>query len=189
MTTALQTATIAKTYISPAASAALATTLLRGLALQGELYYANAASLANTLAAGCQDPAELVLAARIDTALQFGVHITEFGLLGYTSRLLAVGFNAQSVAGDQVRAITADDPIWLLWPWGRYDASHSNLLQIYLANGVAAMLAQNWARAIQHLQQAANQTANIAGSELGLVRQVLAANISLAVHFSHGGAR
>lgn len=193
MTTALQTATISApqtAYIGRQALAALGITLVQGKQLQGQGNFPNSASLAAALNAGSKHPDELLQAAAIDTALQFGVRITEFGLLGYTPRLLAVGFTAQSVAGGQVRAITAGDPVWLLWPWGQ-NVSHwdGDQLQSHLANGVADMLNHNWERAIKYLQWAAGQTANIANRELVLVRQAIAANISLAVQFSHGGAR
>lgn len=191
MTTQIQTATIGApptTYLSSQALAGLGITLIQGKQFQGFNNFPNAASLAGLLNAGVKQPEELIRAAAIDTALTFGVRVTDFGILGYTPRLLAVGFYAQSVAGGQVRAVTAGDPVWLLWPWGRNVSSwDGDRLQNDLALGVQSMLNQDWQRAIKCLQSAAQQTINLASREAILARQAIAANIGLSIMYSHGG--
>jgi hypothetical protein len=107
---------------------------------------------------------------------------------------------AQEIAAERARLqrvtytqIAADrDPVWLLWPWGRELPKHWADVDYMLNNlavGVTNMLNGVWGAAIAPLQQAALQAAeSLQPQELMVVRRSIAANIGLAVRYSHEGA-
>lgn len=221
MTTQLSTGVIgmaqpAPTYIQPAALAVMAGVLLQGKREFSHMNYTPGArsSLAAALTAGIADPDILLQACADDTALEFGIRPTEFGVLAYTSRVVIVGFNA-SLAADRkamtplmqereeqaarIRERTA--PIPFAAPAGRvmvaldrdpYWAIFPWGLKPDVDNntmsnwglGVANLLNGQFANAIMLLQYASGRAVNIAAKELFWVRRALAANIALAVRYS-----
>lgn len=181
---------VAPVYIGKQALAALGAALCDGFRQGRHPESVNASSLAALVQLGNTRPDDLLRAACTDTSLEFGVRVTSAGVLGYTGRAVALGFIAQPVKGGWVTTVSppARDPVWVLWPWGRrLSAWNGDGLMQSFGWGVAAMLNERWTDAVRQFQAAAGRMQDLAGADLLLVRQALAANISLAVQFSHGG--
>jgi hypothetical protein len=190
-----------------AALAVMARVLLDGW--QDTPRTAERSALAVAVLGGVTDPDTLIGACRDDVTTQFGVEPTQFGLLAYTPRLVVMGFHARTVAGGQAmtplmrervrdaraaaqRSAAAGagrdlDPVWGVFPWG-LRPSDDNATRENWALGVAEMLNERWDNAIYLLQYAAGQCANLHPREQFWVRRSLAANIRLAVKYSHGEA-
>lgn len=150
--------------------------------------YNHGSALRAALMCNTMDAATLLDAAAIDTTLQFGVRLGECAIMSYTPHVVIVGFTAARVKGTEViaqRLAAYRDPLWALAPWGGivdWETMFDNFAQ-----GVAALLNERWADAIEPLQAAARWTQNIAAREQIILRRALAANIGLAVRYSHGG--
>lgn len=201
--------------MAPAALAAMATALLAG---RQEFYNTERSALTVALLAGLKDSDALLDACRDDVTTEFGVEPTEFGILAYTPRMVVVGFHARTVAGGQAmtpymwqqqrerdwaaaqrQAAAAQrtfqrfetgvalDPVWAIWPWG-IKGSDDNYTRENWGLGVASMLNQAWGRAIELLQHAVGQCIYLHPREQFWVRRSLAANIRLAIRYSHGEA-
>jgi hypothetical protein len=176
--------------LSAAAVAAMGAALLTGRNDGNRMTtpYNHGSALRSALTCNTLDAETLLDAAAIDTTLQFGVRLGEFAIMGYTPRCVVVGFTASHVKDTQVitPAVRAyRDPLWALAPWGGID--DWDVMFDHFAHGVAALLNEQWAAAIAPLQQAAIWTQNIAAREQIMLRRALAANIGLAVRYSHGG--
>lgn len=162
---------------------ALGTTMIAAQ-LRANLDRRNCLSLGTCLDAGIVCPGTLLQAMADDIMLEYGGAVTDIAVLGYTDQVIAVGFLARTVRG-LAAAPRPGDPIALLWPWG-YPAAATDLMR-NLKVGIASMLAEDWPRAADQFCRASHSSAAVAQQERVLVRRSLAANIELAVNYSHGG--
>ncbi len=191
MTTAIQTATTtAPAYLLPAALAVMGNQLMAGKSAGGASGWTS--SLRSALMAGYRDPETLTTACGDDIALTFGVLPTDLGILAYTQRMVLVGFNGLAAHDSLARtvappAVLPSDPIWAIWPWGYAADAAPAACMARWSTGVTKMLNSAWAEAVELLQTAASWSGNIAYAEQYLIRRALAANIRLAVKYSHGG--
>lgn len=147
-------------------------------------------SLTTALRAGLVAAPDLLPAIADDVALVFGVRVDQIAICGVTPAVVAVAFAASTVRGGRAQALPGggSDPLYLLWPGGYEHFSIAGRVMAHLNEAVSAMLNGDWRGAIEPLQHAGQESANLRAQDVPLVRRALAGNLTLAVAFSRGEA-
>jgi hypothetical protein len=147
-------------------------------------------ALTRAVRRGETDPDVLAMAMKKTLNLALGVAVGPCVMAGAAGRAFAFAFEATTPAGYTYEEQRSFDPFVLAWPAQIITRKGVSVPRIETAlaaqvNGVRAMLAGEWLRAIEQFQRFSQTLRLWDDAEADLLDTCMAANIALAVKFSH----